>query len=127
MHQYDSGKRKLHRENFTFFYNTNASISRCEITLEKDGCDYTGVQITPEIFSVMDGESELVKGQDYQISYGENINAGDGIVIITGVGNYTGETQKKFVISPKSIQNMSVLISDGNYIYNGSSQELGLH
>ena len=108
------------------FTITNASISRCEITLEKDGCDYTGEQITPEIFSVMDGESELVKGQDYQISYGENINAGDGIVIITGVGNYTGETQKKFVISPKSIQNMSVLISDGNYIYNGSSQEPGI-
>ncbi len=47
---------------------------------------------------VMDGQTTLVIGQDYTLSYEANTNAGEAKVIVAGKGNYTGETSKAFII-----------------------------
>ena len=46
---------------------------------------YTGGEIEPEIV-VKDGETVLVEGEDYEVSYGENTDAGTVTVTITGTG-----------------------------------------
>ena len=61
---------------------------------------YTGGEIEPEI-TVKDGDTVLVEGEDYEVSYGENTDA--GTVTITGTGNYSGETEVTFEIVGKDI------------------------
>ena len=64
--------------------------------------EYTGFEITQETglkLKINNGNVTLSEGKDYTVSYADNINAGTGYVIITGVGNYTGEVRKSFQIT----------------------------
>ena len=63
---------------------------------------YTGGEIEPEI-TVKDGDTVLVEGEDYEVSFGENTDAGTVTVTITGTGNYSGETEVTFEIVGKDI------------------------
>ena len=58
---------------------------------------YTGGEIEPEIV-VKDGDTVLVEGEDYEVTFEENTDAGTVTVTITGTGNYTGETEVTFEI-----------------------------
>ena len=58
---------------------------------------YTGEEIEPEII-VKDGDTVLTEGEDYEVSYADNTDAGEATAIITGMGNYTGEMQATFQI-----------------------------
>ena len=60
---------------------------------------YTGRQITPEP-EVKFGNNTLVKGTDYDLSYGTNINVGTnaGTVTINFTGNYSSSTTVNFNI-----------------------------
>ena len=59
--------------------------------------NYNGKAQTQAVV-VMDGDTTLVNGTDYTISYENNINAGTASVIITGIGSYTGSVTKEFTI-----------------------------
>lgn len=64
--------------------------------------EYTGFAITQETglkFEINNGNTKLTEGKDYTVSYADNINAGKGYVIVTGMGNYTGEVRKEFPIT----------------------------
>jgi hypothetical protein len=54
---------------------------------------YTGYSVKPAV--VVAG---LTLNVDYTVSYYNNINAGTAVVVITGIGNYTGEVSKPFRI-----------------------------
>ena len=58
---------------------------------------YTGGEIEPEIV-VKDGDTVLVEGEDYEVSFEENTDAGTVTVTITGTGNYAGEREVTFEI-----------------------------
>ena len=60
----------------------------------------TGEQIKPSIV-VMNGKARLVEGYDYEVSYGENKEVGEGTVTIKALAsnkNYTGSQTAKFNI-----------------------------
>ena len=59
--------------------------------------NYNGKEQTQAIV-VMDGDTTLVDGTDYTVSYENNTNAGTASVIITGIGNYTDSVTKNFTI-----------------------------
>lgn len=63
--------------------------------------EYTGKAIKPEIV-VKDGQTELVKDEDYIIFYTNNVEIGEASVVIVGIGNYTGITSVKFNIKATS-------------------------
>lgn len=68
------------------------------------GSTYNGNAQTPEITSVMDGETAMTLETDYtNVAYSNNTNAGEGIVTITGKGWYVGTATKTFTISPASV------------------------
>ena len=67
---------------------------------------YTGEELTPSIL-VQNGETTLVEGTDYFITYkntdgtdsdGKFINAGSYVVTVTGIGDYYGTIEKTFTI-----------------------------
>ena len=59
--------------------------------------NYNGKAQTQAVV-VMDGDTTLVNGTDYTLSYKNNTNAGTASVIITGIGSYTGSVTKEFTI-----------------------------
>lgn len=59
---------------------------------------YTGNAIHPDP-PVTDGTKNLVKGTDFIYSYGDNTDAGEATVTVTGKGNYRGTVTKTFTIT----------------------------
>ena len=92
------------------------------VTVAKGPYDYTGSEIEPDV-TVKIGDKELVKGQDYTVSYEDNVNAGDNTakVIANGIGNYTGSKEETFTI--KQAQN-EVTVIGLELPYNGTPQQL---
>jgi hypothetical protein len=56
--------------------------------------------------------SSLEYGVDYTVTYENNINAGDGRAIVTGINDYTGIRYFNFTIKPKSILSFEVSCGD---------------
>lgn len=56
-----------------------------------------GVAVKP-IPKVKVGGNRLREGRDFTVSYLRNGVKGEAEVIITGIGNYTGECRRKFVV-----------------------------
>ena len=87
---------------------TNTDITIQDITAPT----YTGQALTPTV-TVKDGNTTLVLGTDYTVSYSNNVNAALSTattnaptVTITAVGNsqkYAGETTKTFTIQKKAL------------------------
>jgi hypothetical protein len=76
-------------------------------TAEISNETYTGAEIEPEITLTVAGE-ELILGQDYEVEYEDNVNAGTANVTITGIGNYTGTKFATFEILAKSISGLDI-------------------
>ena len=99
--------------------------------IKKDGYDYTGAKIIPDI-KVWDcdiktnGKRLLEPGVDYTVAYKNNVNVGDkATVIVTGKGNYVGkDVTETFTIKevtnattdPKNLKGAKIAkISDETY------------
>ena len=82
-------------------YTGTAAITRRSITEatieEMADLTYCGSALTPDIEGRFKGMM-LVKDQDYELSYANNINVGKATVTVTGIGNYTGTTTVTFNI-----------------------------
>lgn len=74
-------------------------MSNVDITVDDIApMGYTGQPLEPTV-TVKDGETTLVKDQDYTVTYSDNELVGTATVTITGMGdNYAGETTKTFEI-----------------------------
>lgn len=112
-------------------------IDDASITVSKPfGGTYTGGKITPNV-TVKYGSKILQKGKDYKVTYYNNTNASEGAadakkpyVKITGVGSYTGSTERTsaggdkltFEIQSKDIDDFSVTATATDLIDNGKEQ-----
>ncbi len=77
---------------------------------------YTGYAVTQKNLTVKLGKKTLIAGTDYEVSYINNVNAGEATVIITGIGNYKGTADAAFTICPRLIADADVSqIGDQTY------------
>lgn len=74
------------------------SISESMFVVDTRAKTYTGSPIKPSVSS-----GSLQQGTDYDVSYRENVNAGEGTILITGAGNYTGQVTYSFRIDPRQV------------------------
>ena len=92
----------------TFNYNGSAHTPGIAANAVK----FNGVNMTPTT--------------DYTYEYSDNINAGQGKVIFTGHGNFTGTVTKEFTINPKDLPSYSTtaykITKADSYTYNGQKQ-----
>lgn len=89
------------------------SISKPESTI------YTGsaIEAKPVITATFDGvDVELVEGEDYTLSYSNNINVGTATVTATGIGNYKGTLSETWRITGADL---TVTANDQSYEYDG--------
>ncbi|MBR0273560.1 MAG: hypothetical protein IJQ59_05650 [Bacteroidaceae bacterium] len=68
------------------------------INLGSTSLVYNGTEQKPAV-TVKDGETTLVEGTDYTLTYANNVNVGTATVTATGIGNYTGTQTKEFSIT----------------------------
>lgn len=74
-------------------------------SIDDDFYIYNGQEKKPGV-RVKDGDKELVKDQDYTVSYSNNVNAGENTASVTvkGIGNYDGSlASKNFSIKKASL------------------------
>lgn len=95
----------------------------------KDYYTYTGIAIKPEV-RVYDSNRLLKAGQDYNISYKNNIKANDAskestapAVIIKGKGNYAGTEKETFKILSLDLNDTSIIAEDMTVVYNKKVQK----
>ena len=89
--------------------------------------EYTGTSHTPSVTQVRDGATLLAASTEYTVSHANNVNAGLGVVRITGVGNYTGvDSLKTFPIAKKALTITSGSLSPATKVYDGSDTATGV-
>lgn len=54
----------------------------------------------------------LTEGMDYCILYQDNINAGEGTILVRGMGDYSGELSESFTIKPKSVKKLKAFANN---------------
>lgn len=85
------------------FTISKAQISSAAITYDAGPYGYTGKEWKPEV-TVSFNSATLTAGNDYTVSYENNINAGTAKILITGIGDhFTGLTEKTFTINSAEI------------------------
>ena len=79
---------------------------------------FTGEAIEPAVI-VKDGNTTLVKGTDYTVTYTNNTNVGTAIVTVTYKGNYNGTQTANFNIIAKSLSGATITVDE--QVYTGSA------
>ncbi|MCM1161024.1 MAG: leucine-rich repeat protein [Roseburia sp.] len=77
--------------------------------LDENTMIYTGKAQTPRVVVKKEWyQLILTEGNHYTVSYENNINAGTGYAVVTGMGYMKGSKRISFIIQPKSISNLYV-------------------
>ena len=79
-----------------------ADLSGAEVTVLGGSFVYNGKAQEPNVTVSLDG-MVLNEEADYTLSYGNNVNAGEGRVTVTGTGNYGGTAGATFTIEPYTL------------------------
>lgn len=98
-------------------------ISGDTLIISGDTFEYSGTAIKPSLVAVKVGTvNRITSFDDFNVTYGENTNVGNGSVTITpkADSSYTGELTQKFVIYKKSITGATV--SASSVTYTGKAQ-----
>lgn len=75
-----------------------------EASLTENEFTYDGKEKKPPV-NITAGNTELTQGTDYNVSYQNNINAGTGTAVVTGVGDKSGlSASLDFTINKASIE-----------------------
>ena len=99
-------KEKYFLTNYTGIIRKD--INKLDITVDNTVFDYTGSEKKVNI-DILDEEYKLIEGSDYSVTYENNINAGKGKVIISGIGDvYYNSKEIEITINPIPIDNGSL-------------------
>ncbi len=86
-----------------------------EMIVPIDNCIYNGQFQEPTVV-VKDGDKVLTIGTDYLLGFDDNVNAGLGIVMVHGIGNYKGTAYATFNLLDKELTaDMIEAIADQSY------------
>ena len=93
---------------------TPLDINKISIDTGNNIFKYDGNPKELEITLKLD-ETILVEGKDYLVTYNDNINVGEGEVIISGIGNFTGTFKEKIIIQAISLERLEIDKLEYNY------------
>ena len=94
----------------TTFNITSRDISDATVTVGSGDFEYDGKEKCPAV-SVYDNGRTLTPGTDYKLSYSDNIKAGTATISVSGVGNYTGNIERRFTVTPKSLEKVTLSVN----------------
>lgn len=97
-----------------------ADIDTFGVELEPDTFVYNGEEKIPVLYVSNDAGAKLTADVDYTFEITNNVNAGNAIVTVTGIGNYTGTITKTFAIEPGDLTKAKVTLSYKTTTYSGT-------
>ncbi len=100
----------------------SSGVNTFVVTLETTEYTFDGTEHKPNVTVKMEDRT-LSEGTDYTLLYNNNVNAGTATVTVKGVGDYTGEQMKTFVILPKTLTGEMVTLDKTSFIYNEKVQK----
>ena len=111
-------------ESTTFtILNENYDIAKAIISQEIKTHVYNGAEIKPSV-TVSIENTVLVLDTDYELTYSNNVNAGEASIKVKGINDYGNEKTVTFTIEPKEITATDVIISDiASKVYDGNEYE----
>ena len=112
-----SGKGNYTGTKSADFTVTAASVEQCTLQIEENSYTYDGTEKKPEI-TVKYDEYTLEPNQDFNVTYSDNINAGDAKVIVQGKGSYKGELEGTFEIGKKTLEG-NIIFENNSFTYTG--------
>lgn len=77
-------------------------LKTADISLSKNPFTYTGQEIRPAVTVTSYGKI-LKEELDYSLTYEDNVEPGEGSVLISGLGSYKGTYRGLFTIEPKTM------------------------
>ena len=89
---------------YVFIGTQNNIADVAEISLDREGNDYTGEEIRPKVevifkeWELKEYLGKLKEGVDYTVSYSNNVNPGTATVTVNGINHYSGNLTKTFTI-----------------------------
>ena len=97
-------------------------IDDSAVTISDDSYTYDGTAKEPTVTVVVDSET-LTENVDYKVSYIDNVEVGQAVAVIVGIGNYASNTPivKPFNINRKTVT--PTIESIDPVTYNGLAQE----
>lgn len=98
------------------------SLQGADVTLKTGTFTYNGAEQRPKVVvsvsdsASADGRRVLTEGQDYELTYRNNIDAGTAVVLVNGINDYSGTVSKIFEIEPAPLviraKNKTILVGD---------------
>lgn len=88
-------------------------ITGAAVTIQGASFVYSGEPFTPAVSVTLDGKSLAVS--DYQVSYADNVNAGQATVTVSGRGNYSGSATATFTIAKAPAPTLPAVTVFRNY------------
>lgn len=85
---------------YKYFDILPCNIARTEIKLSYSQTTYNGKARKPSVTVSYNGKV-LLEGKDYKVSYRNNKKVGKAVVKVKGAGNFCGEAEAVFYITPK--------------------------
>ena len=83
---------------------TKLPFGAAQVSVDADELVYAGRELTPPV-TVTYGDDMLTQDVDYAVSYGNNVNAGTGLVTVSAMGLFEGsDIQVEFPIYPADQQ-----------------------
>ena len=82
---------------------------------------YKNAQWQPAITVKVNGITNALTGNDYNVSYGKNTNVGEGTISVEGKGNFTGTAKTTFTILQKGVQ---ITLKAQTAVYDGTEQSV---
>ena len=98
------------------------SISDASVVLDKEVFDYSGEECRPTL-TVTSGSLQLSEGNDYDVTYEDNINVGTASITINAKDNFTGTIPAEFRIIEKNIKETKISLEAENVRYDGKEKE----
>ena len=89
--------------------------------MEKSSYTYDGSAKTPAVTVSLNGKT-LLLNTDYSVSYDKNTEVGTADAIISGMGNYTGNTTATFTITKADISKATVTLEKTSFTYDGKAK-----
>lgn len=89
------------------------------VVFSQTNISYNGSELHPEV-TVLYGDKEL-STDDYDVTYSNNTNVGEGIVTVIGKNEFEGTLTAEFSILPGKIT--EIILSSESYIYDGTEKK----
>ena len=90
-----------------FVPKETADLSDAKVTLSSAQYTYNGSAFRPSV-KIVKSLTALKEGEDFEVSYSGNTNAGTAKAVITGKGNFNGTLTKTFTINKAAIRKSDV-------------------